>query len=87
LIGGLGIGLMFSYIKTFSSLDIMEKDKNVIKIIAPYFSGRANVRIIAGDILEFAPVKKYAFIYEDFYWHDQDEAERKAFDAKFSPHA
>lgn len=87
LIGGLGIGLMFSFIESFTSLDIVERDKDIIKIVAPYFVNRENVRIVGMDILEFNPTREYDFIYEDFYWHERDEDERKAFDAKFSPHA
>jgi spermidine synthase len=87
LIGGLGIGLMFSYIKSYSSIDVIEKDENVIKMIAPYFAHMENVRIIGMDMLEFNPTKKYDFIYEDFFWRDCDGDERGAFDNKFSPHS
>ena len=87
LIGGLGIGLMFSYIKEFSCIDIVEKDARIIKIVGPYFAGRKNVRIIEQDILTFTPAKKYDFVYEDFFWDDSEVENRQVFDAKFCPHA
>lgn len=87
LIGGLGIGLMFSYIKEFSCIDIVEKDARIIKIVGPYFAGLKGVNIIEADIMTINPLKKYDFVYEDFLWDDDEVEARDAFDERFTPHA
>ena len=74
LIAGLGIGLILKNILhklndgTITSISIVEKSKDVIALIQPYFKDE-RIRMIHGDILEWRPSKgvKYDTIYFDIW--------------------
>lgn len=90
LIGGLGIGLFFLYIKSYTHIDIVEKNFDIIKLIWPYFEEMPNCDIYCANMWDFKPKKTYDYFFADFFAtnshtekYPEDEKER--LEKKFSP--
>ena len=70
LIGGLGIGMLLSELdkrnKEYTSITVIEKSSDVIKLVAPYFP---KVKVIEGNIFEWKPEKgtKFDCLYFDIW--------------------
>lgn len=70
LVTGLGLGSIITPITSRSnvkSLTIVEKNKDVISLVAPYYSQDSKVRIVEGDAFSYIPDQKYDFMYHDIW--------------------
>lgn len=70
LIGGLGIGLIVLAIQEkndVSHIDIIEKNKEVIDLVADKIPLNSKVNIIHDDVLTYIPKHKYDTIYMDIW--------------------
>ncbi len=68
LIAGLGIGFVLgtlAYKEDVSSIMVIEKSEDVIKMVAPYYEHLDNVTIVQGDIFKFKIPD-----WIDFCWFD-----------------
>lgn len=76
LIGGLGIGLIILAIQEkeeVSHITIVEKNKEVIDLVADQLPLNEKVEIVNADIFEYVPTEKYNTIYIDIWnWVDSD---------------
>lgn len=70
LIGGLGLGIIPYYLKNkgVTDVEVIEKDKNLIKIInqLEYLN---DVKIYEDDAITFNTNKKYDLILMDLWWY------------------
>lgn len=70
LITGLGLGVVLTALLNKSeikTITIIEKSKDIIKLVAPTFLKDKRVRIINADALEWKPPKGTRY---NFVWHD-----------------
>lgn len=73
LINGLGLGCVIKVLlekENITSITVIEKSEDVIKLIAPYFNDN-RLKIIHADAFEYTPPKtiKYNFVWHDI-WDD-----------------
>ena len=70
LIAGLGIGLITLPIlkkKSVRTVTIIEKEQEIIDLVAPYLPTNSKVKIICADIFKWEPEQKYDTIYFDIW--------------------
>lgn len=70
LINGLGLGVVLEMIKDKPDVEniiVVEKSKDVIDLVAPYFKDNSKITIINADAYEYNPPKDMKF---DAVWHD-----------------
>jgi len=68
LVNGLGLGMVIEAIASkVKSLTIIEKNEEVIKLVAPTYASVPNVSILHADAFEFKPEVGYKY---DYVWHD-----------------
>lgn len=70
LINGLGLGVSLTEIlksKNITSIMVIEKSKDVIKLVAPSFSKEVRVTIINADAFTWKPPKNFRY---NVVWHD-----------------
>ena len=71
LIAGLGIGLILTLLEEkdgVKSITVVEKSKDVIDLVAPYYNN-LTIDIVNADIFEWEPTVKFDTIYFDI-WPD-----------------
>lgn len=71
LIAGLGLGMVVAKLNEcdkVSSITVVEKSADVIRLVAPYVASE-KLMVIQADIFEFKPQRKYDVIYFDI-WPD-----------------
>lgn len=70
LIGGLGIGLILLAVQDkedVSHITVIEKNKEVIDLIADQLPLNGKVEIVNADVFDYVPTEKYNTIYMDIW--------------------
>lgn len=70
LINGLGLGMLLEAILSkpeVTYVRVIEKEQDVINLVAPHFASDPRVEIIHADAYEYIPAKGERF---DYCWHD-----------------
>lgn len=72
LINGLGLGIVLTQIlksEGITSITVIEKSKDVIKLVAPYFSQEKRIEVIHADAFTWKPPKgtRYRVVWHDIW--------------------
>lgn len=70
LINGLGLGMVVSALlakDTVTSITVIEKSADVIKLVAPTYQNDPRFNVIQADAFEYQPPKGIRY---DYVWHD-----------------
>ena len=70
LINGLGLGVVLTHILKFpnvKTVTVIEKEKSIIKLVAPTFKDDKRIKIIHADALKWKPEKGRRY---NVVWHD-----------------
>lgn len=80
LIGGLGIGLILLAVQDKADVEkitIIEKNREVIDLVASQLPLNDKVEIVNADVFEYAPTEKYNTIYMDIWNYINQDVYRK----------
>jgi hypothetical protein len=91
LITGLGLGCIVSALLAkpeVNTITVVEIDKDVIALTAPYYEDEERVKIVNMDALAAAKVFKELGVYFDYAWHDiwSHIADRNLYDDALAEH-
>ena len=71
LIGGLGLGIMPQWVKTFTScslIDVVENNTELVSWVSSSNYLDSNINLVEDNILEHTPSSSYDFIVVDIWW-------------------
>lgn len=76
LINGLGLGMLLHYIlqkPDVTEVVVVERDEDVIALVAPSFSRHPKLTIVYGDAFTHQPMGKFDFAWHDIWTYINDE--------------
>jgi hypothetical protein len=92
LMTGLGIGMVIHILKLrefrqqWTSITVIEKEADVIRLVAGRYTGR-KVRIIHADAMEWRPTGHYDIAWHDIWDVNPTGPEQRAIKARYRGHA